>query len=41
VPTGPILVLTLFLIFLITWCVRKLQSRNRQKAVARQETIGD
>jgi ABC-type Mn2+/Zn2+ transport system permease subunit len=37
VPTGPILVLTLFLIFLTTWCVRKIQSRNRQKAGSRQE----
>jgi zinc transport system permease protein len=31
VPTGPILVLTLFLIFLTTWCVRKLQSRNHRQ----------
>ncbi len=35
VHTGPILVLTLFLIFLATWGVRKIRSRNRQRARAR------
>jgi ABC-type Mn2+/Zn2+ transport system permease subunit len=30
VPTGPVLVLTLFVIFLATWLVRRFRARNRR-----------
>ena len=39
VPTGPILVLTLFLIFLVTWIVCQIRSRRGQRTNRRAESV--
>jgi ABC-type Mn2+/Zn2+ transport system permease subunit len=36
VPTGPVLVLTLFMIFLATWTMRRIRSRGQRRAMTAQ-----